>query len=129
AYDAYEFRRVFQTLNQFCAVDLSALYIDITKDRLYCDAANAPRRRATQTAMHTVFGALARLLAPILVYTADEAWEFAGNPKGSVHLEELPQPDAAWSDAELEARFEQYLALRGVVAQAIEPARKQKLIG
>ncbi len=129
AYEQYEFRRVFQTLNQFCAVDLSALYIDITKDRLYCDAAASPRRRATQSAMHTVFHSLVRLLAPILAYTADEAWEAAGHAPGAVHLAELPQVDPAWADAALEARFDQYLALRATVAQAVEPARKAKLIG
>ncbi|MCP5540360.1 MAG: isoleucine--tRNA ligase [Akkermansiaceae bacterium] len=96
AYADYEFRKVFNVLNQFCAVDLSALYIDATKDRMYCDAAASPRRRATQTAMHRVFDALARLLAPILVYTADEAWEYAGN-EGSVHLETFPEADPAFA--------------------------------
>ena len=60
--------------NQFCAVDLSSLYIDITKDRMYCDAPASPRRRATQTAMDQIFDALCRLLAPILVFTTEEAW-------------------------------------------------------
>ena len=74
AYAAYEFHKVYHTLNQFCAVDLSSLYVDITKDRMYCDAPDSPRRRATQAAMHHVFDALCRLLAPILVFTAEEAW-------------------------------------------------------
>jgi isoleucyl-tRNA synthetase len=129
AYDAYEFRRVFQTLNQFCAVDLSALYIDITKDRMYCDAAGSPRRRATQTVIHSVFSALTRLLAPILAFTADEAWEFAGHATGDVHLQAFPEADGTLADAALEVRFEKLLALRGVIAQAVEPARKAKLIG
>jgi isoleucyl-tRNA synthetase len=129
AYDAYEFRRVFQTLNQFCAVDLSALYVDVTKDRMYCDGVNSPRRRATQTVMHAVFDALTRLLAPILVFTADEAWEFAGHPNGAVHLQTFPQADTSLADATLETHVEKLLALRGVIAQAIEPARKEKLIG
>ena len=128
AYDAYEFRKVFQTLNQFCAVDLSALYVDVTKDRMYCDATDAPRRRATQTVMHAVFNALTRLLAPILAFTADEAWDFAGNTR-SVHLEVLPEKNEDLADADLEAQFEKLLELRGVIAQAIEPARKEKLIG
>jgi len=129
AYDTYEFRRVFQTLNQFCAVDLSALYVDITKDRMYCDAADAPRRRATQSVMAVVFDALTRLLAPILVFTADEAWEFAGRPAGAVHLEMLPEADPALVDSALEAEFETLLSLRGIIAQAIETARKAKEIG
>ena len=128
AYDHYEFRRVYQTLNQFCAVDLSALYIDITKDRMYCDAVDSPRRRATQTVMHTVADALIRLLAPILAFTADEAWEFAGH-KESVHLQEFPQADPALQDAALEEHFEKLLQLRSTIAQAIEPARKAKQIG
>ncbi|HEY8834718.1 MAG TPA: class I tRNA ligase family protein, partial [Chthoniobacterales bacterium] len=74
AYAAYEFHKVYHTLNQFCAVDLSSLYVDITKDRMYCDPVDAPRRRATQAAMHRIFDALCRLLAPILVFTAEEAW-------------------------------------------------------
>src|SRR5207249_2855926 len=64
AYEAFEFHKVYHALNQFCAVDLSSLYIDITKDRMYCDAADSPRRRATQAVMHEIFGALCRLLAP-----------------------------------------------------------------
>src|SRR4029077_9258832 len=66
AYEAFEYHKVYHTLNQFCAVDLSSLYIDVTKDRMYCDAPNSPRRRATQAAMHEIFDALCRLLAPIL---------------------------------------------------------------
>ena len=76
AYAAYEFHKVYHTLNQFCAVDLSSLYIDITKDRMYCDAPDSPRRRATQMAMQQIFDALCRLLAPILVFTAEEAWGY-----------------------------------------------------
>src|SRR5947208_2915709 len=74
AYENFEFHKVYHTLNQFCAVDLSSLYIDMTKDRMYCDPSDSPRRRATQTAMLEVFDALCRLLAPVLVFTADEAW-------------------------------------------------------
>ena len=128
AYAGFDFRRVFQTLNQFCTVDLSSLYVDITKDRLYCDSANSPRRRATQTVMARIFDALTRLLAPVLVYTTDEAWEFSGRPD-SVHLELFPEADPKLRDPELERQFEQWLELRAVVAQAVEPARQQKLIG
>jgi isoleucyl-tRNA synthetase len=128
AYAEYDFRRVFQTLNQFCTVDLSALYVDITKDRLYCDAAGAPRRRATQAVMSRVFDSVCRLLAPILAYTADEAWEHSGRAD-SVHLEVFPEVDAALLNPELEARFANWLELRSVVAQAVEPARQQKLVG
>jgi isoleucyl-tRNA synthetase len=128
SYEAFDFRRVFQTLNQFCTVDLSSLYVDITKDRLYCDAANSPRRRATQVVMSRIFDATCRLLAPILAFTADEAWEAAGHAD-SVHLAVFPKSDPALRDEALEARFERWLELRTVVAQAVEPARQQKLIG
>jgi isoleucyl-tRNA synthetase len=96
AYDALEFRRVFIALNQFCAVDLSALYVDLLKDRMYCDAENSLRRRSAQTAIHHVLTALCQLLAPILAFTADEAWECAGHA-ASVHLEDFPEPDPAWA--------------------------------
>ena len=128
AYAEYDFRKVYQTLNQFVTVEISALYVDITKDRLYCDAANAPRRRATQAVMARVFDALARLLAPILAYTADEAWEYSQKAT-SVHLETFPEVDAALIDAALEDRVEKLLGLRGVIAQAVETARQAKQIG
>ena len=128
AYAEYDFRRVFQTLNQFVTVEISALYVDITKDRMYCDAANSPRRRATQAVMARVLDALTRLLAPVLVFTADEAWEFSGK-KTSVHLESFPESVAMLRDTALEERVEKLLSLRGVIAQAVEPARQAKQIG
>ncbi|MEI6872864.1 MAG: isoleucine--tRNA ligase, partial [Verrucomicrobiota bacterium] len=128
AYAAYDFRRVFQTLNQFCTVDLSAIYVDLTKNRLYCDAANSPRRRATQAVMSRVFDAVCRLLAPILSFTADEAWEHAGRTR-SIHLEVFPKANATLRDPVVEKRFAQWLELRAVIAQAMEPARQQKLVG
>ncbi len=128
AYEAYDFRAAYEALNQFCTVDLSALYIDITKDRMYCDAPDSPRRRATQAVMQACFDAVTRLLAPILAFTADEAWEFAGN-SGSVHLEEFPQVDEGLRDAAIEQQVAEWLELRGVVyQQAIEPARQAKTI-
>src|SRR5438309_2054186 len=89
AYEAFEFHKVYHTLNQFCAVDLSSLYIDITKDRMYCDAPDSSRRRATQMAMHEIYGALCQLLAPVIAFTAEEAWRYS-NAGASVHLEEFP---------------------------------------
>jgi isoleucyl-tRNA synthetase len=128
AYAAYDFRKVFQTLNQFVTVDISSLYVDITKDRMYCDAANSPRRRATQTVMAAVFDALARLLAPILAFTADEAWEYFGR-QASVHLQVFPEPDQKLVDKALEERVDKLLALRGAIGQAVELARQAKQIG
>src|SRR6185295_15948733 len=88
AYAAFEFHKVYHTLNHFCAVDLSSLYIDITKDRMYCDAPDSPRRRATQMVMNEIFGALCRLLSPVLAFTAEESWQHSVLG-GSVHLQEF----------------------------------------
>src|SRR5205809_671805 len=128
AYETFEFHKVYHTLNQFCTVDLSSLYIDITKDRMYCDAADSPRRRSTQTVMHEIFRALCRLLAPVLAFTAEEAWRHsASTPRDSVRLEEFPQPQDRHDNAS--AQVAELLRLRGVIAQAIERARQEKLIG
>ena len=126
AYEAFEFHKVYHTLNQFCAVDLSSLYIDITKDRMYCDAADSALRRATQKVMYEIFYALCRLLAPILAFTAEEAWRHS-EAGGSVHLEEFPQPQHRDNDAS--AQVAELLRLRSVIGQAIERARQEKLIG
>ena len=128
AYQAYEFHKVYHTLNQFCAVDLSSLYIDITKDRMYCDAPDSPRRRATQMAMHRIFDALCRLLAPILAFTAEEAWSYLG-ASNSVHLQSFPEENTEWRNATAENHVAQLLSLRGVIGQAVERARQEKLIG
>jgi len=141
AYDAFEFHKVYHTLNQFCAVDLSSLYVDITKDRMYCDAQDSPRRRATQLVMHEIFDALCRLLAPILSFTAEEAWRFsaaagigdAGQPgsptpaKTSVHTQEFPDPQNRGRGTI--DQVAELLRLRGVIGQAVERARQEKLIG
>ena len=143
AYEAFEFHKVFHTLNQFCAVDLSSLYVDITKDRMYCDSADSPRRRATQVVMHEILNALCRLLAPILAFTAEEAWRHsavagigdAGQPGSSravgtttsVHLQEFPEPKDRTDEAT--AQVAELLRLRGVIGHAIERARQEKLIG
>jgi len=126
AYEAYEFRKVFSVLNQFCAVDLSALYIDITKDRMYCDRVASTRRRATQTAMHRVFDSMVRLIAPILAFTADEAWEHAGH-KNSVHLETFPEADPAFAGSEASDQIAALSNLRDLSQVSIDAAVKSDL--
>ncbi len=128
AYAAYDFRKVFTLINQFLASDLSALYIDITKDRMYCDAANSPRRRATQAAIWEITETLCRLLAPILSYTADEAWEHLGHSE-SVHLQTFPVPNPAFAETVATPAVEQLLQARAVIQQTIEVARQAKQIG
>ena len=129
AYASYEFHKVYHTLNQFCAVDLSSLYVDITKDRMYCDALDSPRRRATQTAMRQIFDALCVLLAPILVFTAEEAWGYLGGNRGSVHLQLFPEPQGNLRDSFVREQIDELLKLRTVIGQAVEKARQEKLIG
>src|SRR5204862_7911894 len=99
AYAAFEFHKVYHSINHFCAVDLSSLYIDITKDRMYCDAPDSPRRRATQFAMHKIFDALCRLLAPVLVFTAEEAWGYRSAETSSVHMKFFPEADCRVRDS------------------------------
>ena len=84
AYDQYEFHVVYQKVSQFVAVELSSIYHDVIKDRLYTDAANSPRRRSTQTALHRLVTGLCQMLAPILAFTADEAWEFVPGKKHGI---------------------------------------------
>ncbi|HXX42553.1 MAG TPA: isoleucine--tRNA ligase [Chthoniobacterales bacterium] len=126
AYEAFEFHKVYHALNHFCAVDLSSLYVDITKDRMYCDAANSPRRRTTQAVMREVFDGLCKLLAPVLAFTSEETWRYVKTGP-SVHLQEFPRSKSRGGDAI--AQVDELLKLRGLIGQAIEQARQEKLIG
>jgi isoleucyl-tRNA synthetase len=125
AYEKFEFRRVFTAVNQFCAHDLSSLYIDMTKDRLYCDAEDDVRRRASQTALHAIFDSLVRLMAPIIAYTAEEAWEHAGR-EGSIHEQVFPDPDERFGNGEATALVTRLLEIRDTVQAAIEPLVQAK---
>jgi isoleucyl-tRNA synthetase len=129
-YEEYQFHTVFHSVHNFCAVDLSAQYLDIIKDRLYTSAAGDPRRRAAQTACHDVLNALIRLMAPVLTFTAEEAWRYVPGARGeSVHLERFPEVPLAWLDDRLKAEWDRLLEVRREVAKALETARAQKLIG
>jgi isoleucyl-tRNA synthetase len=128
AYAHYDFRKVFSVINSFITGDLSSLYIDITKDRMYCDAATSPRRLATQAAIREITETLCRLLAPMLAFTADEAWEHLGH-KDSVHMELFPQPNPAFPGSDATLAVNELLKVRGVIQQAIEKARQEKKIG
>ncbi len=133
AFEAYEFHRAFQLCNQFCATTLSAVYHDILKDRLYTLATAHPLRRSSQTAIHHIFDTLVKLLAPILTFTADEAWsfgiarsEFAAD---SIHLQAWPTAPAGWLQAEIETEVNALLKVRTQVNEALEPARQAGRIG
>ena len=129
AYDQYEFHVVYQKLSQFIAVELSSVYHDVIKDRLYTDAANSPRRRSTQTALHRLVTGLCQMLAPILAFTADEAWEFIpGKTTGSVHESEFKPKPFARPDEEIYF-WAQLLHLRVKFLPHLEKARQAKEIG
>ena len=129
AYDQYEFHVVYQKLSQFIAVELSSVYHDVIKDRLYTDAANSPRRRSTQTALHRLVTGLCQMLAPILAYTADEAWEFIpGKSTGSVHESEFKPTKLILSNEE-ERDWAYLFTLRAGVLPKLEKVRQAKLIG
>jgi isoleucyl-tRNA synthetase len=129
AYDKFEFHFVYQKVSQFVAVELSAIYHDVVKDRLYTDAPNSPRRRSTQTALHRMFSALCKMLAPILAFTTDEAWEFLpGKTADSVHC--LDWHPVAFSRPENErAVWKSLFELRDLALPELEKARKAKEIG
>ncbi len=128
SYDQYAFYRVFRRIHDFCAVELSSVYFSAIKDRLYCDAQDSPRRRRTQTVLHEMATALIRLVAPILVHTAEEAWEFlASKPEDvdSVHLAHLPAVDETAFDQQVASDFALLLDLRDKGMQQLERLRAE----
>jgi isoleucyl-tRNA synthetase len=133
AYDLFEFHRVYQLCNQFCSVTLSATYHDILKDRLYTLGTNNPLRRSSQTAIHHIFNSLIRLLAPIITFTADEAWAFATAKKeytdDSIHLQDWPVAPANWDNTSVQADVEALLKARAAVNAALEPHRAAGKLG
>ncbi len=129
AYEEYDFSTVSQTLNTLATVDLSAFYVDVTKDRMYTLGAKSHERRSTQTVMYLISDGLARLLAPILPVTADQLWQHVpGRRAESVHLEEFPNVEA-FTDTPLLATWESLLGVRETVNAALEQKRKDKVIG
>ena len=129
AYQAYEFHVVYQKISQFAAVQLSAIYHDVVKDRLYTDAPGSSRRRSTQTALHRLADRFCRMLGPILAFTADEAWAFIpGREVESVHLTTWAPVAFHRSEAERNA-WDGLLQLRERVLPALEKERQAKTIG
>jgi len=129
-YAAYDFQGVFQALFQFATVDLSAFYFDIRKDALYCDAANAPRRRAARTVLDALFVRLVTWLAPILPFTMEEVWlERRPGDDSSVHLVDFPDTPGAWYDPAIGTKWEYVRRARRVVTGALEIERRDKRIG
>src|SRR2546422_2139730 len=125
AYDTYEFHVVYQKVSQFAAVELSAIYHDVIKDRLYTDTANSHRRRSTQTALHRLVSGLCQMLAPILSFTADEAWEFIPDRSAlpSVHLATWKPTVLVRSEAEQTA-WRRLFEIRELVLPELERERQ-----
>ena len=131
AYDEFEFHTVFHSVHNFCAVDMSAFYLDILKDRLYTARAGSVARRSGQTAMADILSGLVRLMARVLSFTADEVWSYMaeGKKTPSVFLADFPKVETKYLDDALEARWEKLQAVRGEAAKVLEALRKEKTIG
>ncbi len=133
AYNKYEFHRVYQLINQFFSVTLSAMYHDILKDRLYTLAGNSPLRRSSQTVIHHIFETVTKLLAPVLNFTTDEIWSFFKTNEeysnNCIHLESWPEVPSNWFWTDSIEKFEEILNLRNKVNESLENARQAKEIG
>ncbi|MEW6660650.1 MAG: isoleucine--tRNA ligase [Thermodesulfobacteriota bacterium] len=130
AYLDYEFHLAFHKLHQFCAVEMSSLYLDILKDRLYVSGAGSLARRSAQSTLYELLRSLTLLMAPILSFTAEEVWGFLpGEDKGeSVHLAAFPQAPPGFPDEELLKKYEFLLKVRGYINWGLEEARKAKTV-
>jgi isoleucyl-tRNA synthetase len=129
--EAYDFHTMFTELHNFCAVDLSAFYFDVRKDSLYCDPAGDVKRRAARATLDLVFDCLVKWLAPVLCFTAEEAWLCRHGDAGdaSVHLQLYPEIPASWRDDAIGEKWEKIRTLRRAVTGAIELKRAEKFIG
>jgi isoleucyl-tRNA synthetase len=129
----FDFHAMFTALHNFCATELSAFYFDIRKDSLYCDRPDSVRRRATRTVMDHLFSCLTAWLAPVLCFTAEEAWlsRHGGDPDvaPSVHLRVFPEVPASWQAPELAGKWATVRDIRRVVTGALELERANKTIG
>ena len=135
AYDRFEFHVIYHSLFNFCGTVISSLYMDVLKDRLYCSAPDAPERRAAQTVIYRICEGLLQLMAPILCFTADEAWSyFRSLPQNaaieeSIFFQHFPDVDDIEIDTERMERWDTLLALRSTITRVLELARRDKAIG
>jgi isoleucyl-tRNA synthetase len=135
AYADFDFHVVFHGLYQFCGVTMSAFYLDIIKDRLYTSLPASRQRKAVQTVLYDVLSGLLRLMAPVMSFTAVEAWEHlpgsgeAAHPGDHVFLQEFPPEIEAVIDYELDQKWKRLLAVRAEITRALEGARRDKIIG
>jgi len=130
ACENYDFQAVYHTVLNFAVVDLSSLYIDVARDRLYCSGEDSRERRSAQTALYLVLDALVRIIAPLIPYTAEEIYShMPGDRAPSVHLLKFAEPRPEWSDAELVARWNRLLELRSETLKVLETMRQAGTIG
>jgi len=130
AYQRYEFHTIYHAVHNFCAIDLSAFYLDILKDRIYTSPKQSVGYRSARTTIYQILDTLTRLLAPVLTFTAEEIWlELPGEREESVHLATFPQGVQIHHDAELEARYDSLQKIRSEVSKGLEIARAEKRIG
>ena len=132
AYENFGFHRVFNKIYNFCTVEMSSIYMDVLKDRMYCDGTDSQSRRSGQTAMYKILDALVRMLAPILAHTAEEAWaaiEHKSEAVDSVHLAVMPLPDTSIDASVNEAKWGRIMDLRDEVLKVLEGLRKDQVIG
>ncbi|MCX7780369.1 MAG: isoleucine--tRNA ligase [Negativicutes bacterium] len=132
AYDDYEFHLLYHTVHNFCTVDLSSIYLDILKDRLYTSLPKSTERRAAQTAMYEILTTLVTMLSPVLAFTAEEVWQHmpktADMPE-SVQLAAWPEAKEHYLNEQLDSKWEKILAVRSEITKALEAARRSKVIG
>jgi isoleucyl-tRNA synthetase len=132
AYERFEFHVVYHSVQNFCAVEMSALYFDILKDRLYTFSSRSEGRRSAQTALYEILRAMTSLMAPILSFTAEEVWRYIPAESGkaeSVHLTSFPELKSEYLDDALNEQWERIWEIRAEVTKALEEARKERVIG
>ena len=130
AYQDFAFHVIYQDVNAFCTVEMSSFYLDILKDRMYTSKADSLSRRSAQTVLHEILDTLLRLLAPVLSFTADEAWQhMPARKEQSVHLAAFPGLHPEWKNDVLVERWERIMRVRADVSKSLELARVAKTIG
>jgi isoleucyl-tRNA synthetase len=131
AFESFAFHRVYTLIYNFCTVEMSNIYMDLLKDRLYCDAQDSLSRRSAQTAMFKILDCLIRMLAPVLVHTSEEAWRAMNSQKQeteSIHLAEMPRVDDSIDFKSSEQKWQKLMALRDEVLRVLEVLRQEKKI-
>jgi isoleucyl-tRNA synthetase len=128
--EKFNLHDIYTDIHNFCSIDLSAFYFDIRKDTLYCEELNGKERRACRTVMDILFNSLTTWLAPIICFTAEEAWQSRYNdPENSVHLQTYFKPKESWFDQNIATRWTNIREFRSIVTTAIEEKRKDGLLG